>query len=246
MVDSFVAPLEKVNVNLPQAVAPSAAGKNDGMPAGKATLDPTGVARVLLSGPEDFKREDTRRPNLEALWAGVTGAIGDGKPAAAFDKSAVPASFEDVAAHVFAGPTHSRGLSAITLTLAQNPNSIDTEELDRSEAVFVFAAVAPGEMSPTAPGPTFRLVAPPGFDAGVKRTIDKLLFFGGNVVSVDTTAPPQAGTVFYVPDDVLRQSAASTNGIFGTFTFGTPTERIEGVDLTVVLGTDYLKTAATS
>ena len=52
--------------------------------------------------------------------------------------------------------------------------------------------------------------------------------------------------MFYVPDDVLRVDAESTNLILGDFTFGTPTERIDGVDITVVLGTDYLSKAALS
>ena len=40
--------------------------------------------------------------------------------------------------------------------------------------------------------------------------------------------------------------AQQTDGIFGEITFGDPTERIDGVDITVLLGTDFLDKVATS
>jgi hypothetical protein len=86
----------------------------------------------------------------------------------------------------------------------------------------------------------FRIEAPPGYDAAVKRTLDALLFLGGNVVSVDQTIAPRAETVFLVPDDIDRAGAEATSGIFGSITYEPPTVRIQGVDITVVLGTDYL------
>jgi hypothetical protein len=113
--------------------------------------------------------------------------------------------------------------------------------LDRADAVFVFASIAPGSMSGPAAGLLFRLEAPPGYDAEVKRTVEVLLYFGGNVVSVDSTIAPRPDTVFIVPDEVNRDEAEATNGIFGDFSFVEPQVRIDGVDLTVVLGTEYLE-----
>jgi hypothetical protein len=113
--------------------------------------------------------------------------------------------------------------------------------LDRADAVFVFASIAPGSMSGPAAGLLFRLEAPPGYDAEVKRTVEVLLYFGGNVVSIDSTIAPRPDTVFIVPDEVNRDEAEATNGIFGDFSFVEPQVRIDGVDLTVVLGTEYLE-----
>jgi hypothetical protein len=113
--------------------------------------------------------------------------------------------------------------------------------LDRADAVFVFASIAPCLMSGPAAGLLFRLEAPPGYDAEVKRTVEVLLYFGGNVVSVDSTIAPRPDTVFIVPDEVNRDEAEATNGIFGDFSFVEPQVRIDGVDLTVVLGTEYLE-----
>jgi hypothetical protein len=76
----------------------------------------------------------------------------------------------------------------------------------------------------------------------VKLTIDKILFIGANVVSVDTSAPPRPDTVFLVPNDADRNRAQLADGIFGTIVFEDPTVRIDGIDVTLVLGTDYLST----
>jgi hypothetical protein len=71
-----------------------------------------------------------------------------------------------------------------------------------------------------------------------------LLYLGANIVSIDTNAAPRPDTVFLVPDEVNRDEAMQTNGIFGSVSFEDPTVRIDGVDLTVVLGTDYLERAS--
>ena len=67
-----------------------------------------------------------------------------------------------------------------------------------------------------------------------------LLVVQANVVSIDTTASPVEGTVLYVPDDFMIPDAKLTADFFGEVEFGTPTERIDGVDITVVMGTTYL------
>jgi hypothetical protein len=135
-----------------------------------------------------------------------------------------------------------RGLSATPLTGDANPDDLDVEEIPRAETLLVFGSIAPGSVSPSSAGLVFRLEAPPGYVAEVQRTIAKLLFLGGIVVSVDMTKDPQPNTVFIVPDEINRAEAGATNMIFGDFTFQEPTERVDGVDLTVILGTDYLST----
>jgi hypothetical protein len=240
----FLTPLAPFPVELSNG-EPAAPG-HDSVPAGLGAIDAVQAARMLTSSPKPGQLEAVRRSDVESVWAGVVSAVGHGHNTADVTATVAPTSFDELAARLFAGVTQTRGLTVQELTPPQNPTHIDVEQLDRSEAVFVFASICPGAMSPTADGPTFRLVAPPGYDAAVKRTIEKLLYFGGNIVSVDTTASPQPDTVFYVPDDIVRVDAESTNLIFGDFTFGTPTERIDGIDLTVVLGTDYLSKAALS
>ena len=245
-VAALLAPLAPITVDLPAQVP--ADGAIASIPAGSSQLTAEQAARVLTAKPaaDGTGLEASRRPNVEATWVGVVAAVGGGKPTTNIDLAVPPTTLADMSARLFSGTVQTRGLTAQPLTAAQNPTGVDVEQLDRSEEVFVFASIAPGAMSPAAIGPTFRLVAPPGYDAAVKATIGKLLFFQANVVSVDTTAPVRADTIFYVPDDIVRTEAQQTDGIFGAITFGDPTERIDGVDITVLLGTDFLDKVATS
>jgi hypothetical protein len=207
--------------------------------AGATELDAATAAAVLTT-TAGGQPESTRRPNLDALWSGIAAAVGAGSGAVA--PATPPTSFDDYMVRWFAGPVQTRGLSATPLTGDANPENLDVEEIPRAETLLVFGSIAPDAVSPSSPGLVFRLEAPPGYVAEVQRTIAKLLFLGGIVVSVDMTRQPQPNTVFIVPDEINRAEAGTTNMIFGDFTFEEPTERIDGVDLTVILGTDYLST----
>lgn len=231
-------PFEPIHVDLP--VGAPADDAHDAIPAGESELDAAGAAHVLTALPADGELEVSRRHDIEALWVGVVTAVGDGAVDGPVDAAATPTSFTEVATHLFAGTTQTRGLSAQALTAEQNPTGIDVEQVDRAEAVFVFASISPGAVFAVAEGPRIRLVAPPGYDPQVKRTIEVLLVVQANVVSVDTTAEPVEGTVFYVPDDFMMNDATLTADFFGEVEFGSPTERIDGVDITVVMGTTYL------
>jgi len=222
---------------------------------GAVELDAAGAAALLTAVPADGAEggEISRTGDVAALWSAVAAAIGEGDPqrapatttaatsAGGFAVAAVPAGIEQFVDQLAAGPVRARGLPARALAGSENPDDLDVVELDGAEALFVFASVAPGSVSGTADGLYIRLEAPAGYDAAVKRTIERLLFVGGNIVSVDTTVEPRSGTVMSVPDEINRDDAARTNEIFGDFEFVEPTTRIDGVDLTITLGTDYLE-----
>lgn len=239
MASTFLSTLQPLTVSLQRDAEIVIDGDDVTLEAGAIELDGPQAAAVL-TGTAPSGREALRRGNVEAVWAAVAVAVGEGRSADGQALDQPPSTFDELVARLFAGPVQSRGLSAQELTDAQNPTSLDVEQVDRSEAVFVFSSIAPGAVTSPAPGLVFRIEAPPGYDAAVKRTIDALLFLGANVVSVDATIEPRPDTVFLVPDAVNRDDAEQANGIFGTVVFEEPTVRIFGVDLTVVLGTDYL------
>jgi hypothetical protein len=234
---TFLSPFEPITVDLTSEVPPVNDGDSPLAP-GTAVVQAATATRVLTAGATD-PGQAGRQGNLDALWAGVAQAVGAGRTVAT-PSEVTPASFDEFTTHLFAAQVQSRGLSAAPLTGSENPSSVDAVQLDRSEAVLVFASIAPGSMSSPAQGPQMRLEAPPGYDEQVKRTIDQLLFLHANVVSVSTTATPQAQTVFLVPDEATRAQVAGTDDVFGEITFGTPKVRIDGVDVTIQLGTDYL------
>ncbi|MGD9997155.1 MAG: hypothetical protein AB7L17_22400 [Ilumatobacteraceae bacterium] len=236
-VTSFLTPFEPITVTLTTEI-PAAQEGDSPLSPGTAVLQAATATRVLTAGATD-PVQASRQGNLDAVWVGVAQAIGTGRTVAT-PSDTPPADFDEFTTRLFAAPVQTRGLSAVALTGSENPTSVDVVQVDRSEAVLVFASIAPGSMSAPAQGPLIRLEAPPGYDEQVKLTIDQLLFLHANVVSVSTTAEPQAKTIFLVPDEATRAQVATTDEMFGQITFGNPQVRIDGVDVTIQLGTDYL------
>jgi hypothetical protein len=239
---AFLTPFEPFTISLTSDVVTETAEGDDPdvLRAGTVVLPAKDAAKVLISGA-GLGDESSRKGNHEALWAGFVTAVGGGR-GTTLPTAVPPASIEEFTARLVAGPVASRGLSTFALTEEQNPSGLDVVQLDQSEAVFVFGSVAPGSMSGPKLGPNFRVEAPPGYDLQVKLTIDKILFIGANVLSVDTSATPRADTVFLVPNEADRIRAQVADEIFGTIVFEDPVERIDGIDVTLVLGTDYLST----
>ncbi|MEK7422721.1 MAG: hypothetical protein AAB131_02655 [Actinomycetota bacterium] len=242
----FLLAYEPFTVDLATEVSNGSTGEADSIAAGTVVLDAANAAKVLTYGA-GIGEETIRKANLEALWVGVAAAVGTGQPVASAVPGTAqpPVSFDDFVNRLFSSSVQSRGLSTVALTAAQNPDELDIVQLDRSEAVFVFASIAPGSMSAPGLGPIIRVEAPSGYDLQVKLTLDKLLFLAANVVSVDTSSAPQPDTIFFVPDEANRIRAQTTDVIFGEIVFGEPTVRVSGVDVTIVLGIDYLESVET-
>lgn len=207
--------------------------------AGTSLLDARTTASVLTAGA-GRGIESERAANAEAVWQAFSVKVGAGRPPTT-PLAGGPADFAGLLASVEAGPVASRGIGTNELTADQNPDGLDVIEIDQSEAVFVFGSICPVQVSAPKPGLLMRVVAPPGYEAEVLRTIDKILYVGANVVSVSLDGPPRSETVFLVADEANRERLAVADGIFGTINIEKPDVRIEGVDVTIELGTDYLE-----
>jgi hypothetical protein len=206
-------------------------------PAGEVSLSASQVATVLTAHSRT-QTESDRRPNVEAVWSAIAAAVGKGVGAAS---SGAPASFTALAAQVMAGPVGARGLPARTLPRSEVPVGKDIEELDRAEAVYVFATIAPSNMSAPSNGLVFRVEAPPGHADKVKYTVSALLYLGANVQWVYEKGPEQATTKVYLADKNLEDDALGAEGLFGTdFEQLDSTYRIEGIDVILQLGTSFL------
>ena len=212
----------------------------DVLRAGTVVLPAKDAAKVLISGAGQGD-ESSRKGNHEALWAGFVSAVGGGR-GTTLPTAVPPASIEEFTARLVAGPVASRGLSTIRAHRGAEPDR-DRRGAARPERgrVRVRQRGARINVGPKL-GPNFRVEAPPGYDLQVKLTIVKILFIGANVLSVDTSATPRADTVFLVPNEADRIRAQVADEIFGTIVFEDPVERIDGIDVTLVLGTDYLST----
>ena len=233
---AFLGNLPSVTVDLPRDVLGT-----DGAvlhPRGKTELSAAQVAEILTT-KSPTQQERLRRPNIDALWAAMAPAIGDGLQGLTLSASA-PTTFAELATRLMAGRVASRGLVARAIVGDRNPDGLDIEALDRPDTVLVFASIAPAQMSRPGNGFSFRVEAPPGYDAQVRKTLAILLSSGSNVVSVDLSATPKAETTLLIYDRVLAAAEPSTNEVFGTVTMKTPDIRLAGVDETISLGTDYL------
>jgi hypothetical protein len=233
---SFLGGLPSIQVDLPRDVL----GADDAVlfPKGPASLSAAQAAQILTTR-SPTQREGLRRPNIDAVWAGIAAAVGTGRQGQTLS-GAAPTTFAELATRLMAGPISSRGLLTRPVGTDRNPEGLDVEALDQLDTVLVFASIAPASMTRPASGQSFRIEAPPGFDQQVRKTIGILLAFGGNVVSVDLNAPPRPDTVFRIYDPVIAAAEPTDNAVFGTITVEVPDVRLGGVDETVVLGTTYL------
>ncbi|MGZ4793386.1 MAG: hypothetical protein ACXWBO_16145 [Ilumatobacteraceae bacterium] len=234
---TFLTGFPSLSIDLPRDVL----GPNDAVlfPKGATTLKPAQIAEIMTTkSPTEHER--LRRTNLEALWAGISAAIGSGRQGLTLS-AAAPTTFAELANRLMAGTVASRGLLTRAVDVAQNPDKLDVEELDKPDTVLVFASIAPASMSRPGGGLSYRVEAPPGYDAQVRKTIAILLAADGNVVSVDLRAKPQAKTTLSIYDKEMAAVEPTSNTVFGSVTVQTPDVRLAGVDETITLGTDYLK-----
>jgi hypothetical protein len=233
---AFLGGLPSVTVDLPRDVI----GADDKVlyPKGSTELSTSQMAEILTTNAPTAA-ERLRRPNVDAVWAAIASAMGTGRQGQILS-AASPTNFVDTAARLMAGSIASRGLVARPIPTERNPDQLDIEALDRPDTVLVFASIAPAQMSRPGTGLTYRLEAPPGYDAQVRKTIALLLSSDGNVVSVELGIQPAAQTVFQIYDSEIAAAEPTDSPVFGKITIKTPDFRLAGVDETISLGTDYL------
>jgi hypothetical protein len=233
---AFLGTLPALQVTLPRDVLGS--DETAIYAKGPAVLTATQAAQIITSNSPS-ESEPLRQPNIDALWSGIVGAVGTGRTGQTLSAS-TPTTFDELAARLMAGPVGSRGLVARALEAERNPEGLDVEGLDRTDTILVFASIAPAQMTRPAPGLSYRLEAPPGYDQQVRKTIGILLSFDNNVVSVDLNAEPREETTYLMYDSALAEAEPTENAVFGTITIETPDVRLGGVDVTISLGTTYL------
>jgi len=193
-----------------------------------------------LNAQAEGQTDAERRGNVQALFAGVAESIGPGRTTV--DATAPIVTIGDVVSRLFAAPVAARGLPGSPIAAADNPDGLDAETLPRSDAIFVLASIAPGSMTAPSPDLVFRVEAPPGYEARVSFAVRALLFLGGNVVSVyiSDSVEVHPEVRLYIDNPNLIEKVQSANELFGNTVTLTPDKPIEGIDVIVQLGTDFL------
>ena len=241
-VEAVLAPVSPVKLTLPADVLDG----NDEVPlftAGENSLSAAQVTDVLTAVADD-QADVERSANIDAVWMGVAESVGAGRTAP--DLTLAPSDVASLIAQVFAAPTGARALPAAPTDASENPEGLDVVTLDRAEAVFTLASIAPASMTTPSPGLVFRIEAPPGYEARVRVAVAAVLFLGGNVKSVYLDAPVNPETRLYLSDASLADQAESNNAYFGATQTLTAEVPIEGIDVVLQLGTEFLDAEGTA
>ncbi len=237
--ESLLRPVAPLTATLSADVKNSTGSRTEVLfPAGTISLSAPQAASVLVATATDQRSID-RRSNIDAIWSGVASEVGSGVTTP--DVMLPVSSVDDLMTRLFAAPVASRGLSAVPVAADANPDDKDVETLALGEAIFVLASIAPASMSAPAPGLVYRIEAPPGYEDRVKFAVNAILYLHGNVVSVYLGGDVREATRFYVNDPRLAVEAKQSNALFGITEILTPDVPIEGIDVILQLGTDFLK-----
>lgn len=238
--EALLAPIAPVTADFPADVEGIANGSTVTLfDAGSNSLSAAQVVQVL-NARTDNQRETDRRPASSAVWAGVATAVGEGRTTADATAPDVLPTMDAFLQRLFAGRLEVRTLPTTTVPATENPDRKDVETVDRAEAIFILASVAPGAMTAPSPDLTFRVEAPPGYEDRVKFAVRAILYLGANVVSVYLGAEEHPETRYYIDDPNLVTKAENTNALFGNTVNLIPDNPTEGVDVVLQLGTDFL------
>jgi hypothetical protein len=233
-------PVSPIGVDLPTEVQTTDKSQTVSLfPRGEVSMSAAEAVQAL-NARTDQQSQRSRVPVVDAVWAGVATSVGKGRTEV--KASTTPTSLPDLMNRLFAGPVASRGLPANRLPTGQSQGK-DVDELDRPEAVTVFAIVAPSAMSAPASGLVYRIVAPPGYVSQVKYAVKLLLYLNANVQSISLDGPKQAQTVMMFATPSIEKDALNAQHIFGDAVSQPPKELYAGVDVVLQLGTSFLDKA---
>lgn len=237
---TLLAPVAPIPVDLPATVVDDRNGSTKVLfQRGQRSLGAADAVEVLAATSTTVS-EAARTPNLEAVWAGVAKSVGQGRAAGALSPTVT--TFDELVAHLLAGPLSTRGLPLGTFP-ADVPNigDADIAPLDRAKEIVVFASIAPGSMSRPADGLAVRIVAPPGSEARVEQAVAVFLYAGDNVAWIDLTGQSEPSGKVFAYDESYKPHFEDLRPFVGPFSFATPDSQPDGIDATVELGTDFLQ-----
>lgn len=221
--------------------------------AGEQVLSPGQMAEALMAAPVGA-RESERLPIHEAVWSAIAGTAAGGSgttvdgTASTVSTEAPPAGTAEPTdlltyfAQMRSGEMRHWQLSAELITdPARNPAGLDLYALDGAEVIMVMASVIPSAVSISSNNVTF-LVDSPFEDVSVTReAVLRLAYLGANVILVrESSEAPQAKTVVYFNDDLVRAGLEEYPTYLGPIEFARTDEVIDRVNARIVLGQDFV------
>ena len=220
--------------------------------AGVNEFSPLQAAQVLAAR-DISQMESARLPNVKATWDAIVASVGSGSIGAVPtvvipDVGAqTPLDMPAFMSALFAGPIKVWQFASERVTNTEaNPQDIDVYGYNAGEVVMVMASVAPSAMVAVLPTLSVQIDSPYADIEVTKEATFRMLYMGTNVIlvrQVSSTPPPI--TIIKYADEMDRAMAEPLTTMFGEIVFEKATERVEGIDVQVILGDSFVNFLAT-
>ena len=217
--------------------------------AEKGTVDLTPMEMSAVLAARDISGDEAGRyPSIKATWEGISAAVGSGRPGAVPavvipDVGAQsPADMPAFMSALFAGPINIWQIDTERIIDAErNPKDIDVYRYNAGEVVMVMASVAPSAMVAVLPTLTVQVDSPFDDSTVTQDSVFRILYMGTNVVLVRVVASvPPPVTIIRYSDEMDRAIAEPLTTMLGEVVFEKATERVDGVDIQIVLGDSFV------
>ena len=219
--------------------------------SGPTTVTPDKIAAGLVASQVGLD-EFTRFAAVKSLWTAVSRA---GAVVEQTDSSVVPTTevegdpsteplttVEEYVAAMLTGRIDVWQFNATRITDAQrNPNAVDLYSLDGGEVLMVMASVAPSAMRLVSNNLTVMVDVPFNSSTYAQEVVTRLAYAGANVALVrQISESPAEKTIAYVNDSIARAEVETYVGLIGSIEIVETLERIEGVNVRIVLGNEFV------
>ncbi len=257
--EALLPDVESLQLDLPDDVIDTEGGGGLISEAGPQTFA-VGELVTILAAVDDDAESDGSHANDVAVWEALaqTAPISVPPEPVALDadgRPIAPDTVGELVERLWQGEVAVRNLLLGSLDGIENPTEVDVVLIDRRDSTLVFAQVSPALVSTPNTGLKARIVAnftddelleSAGlYDSSSEVTIEligRLLFLGGNIVSVETAgtgAPPR--TIIEVRDESqVEETIDAAETLLGGADVRVATTVIEGVDVQITLGMSYL------
>ena len=221
-------------------------------PGGPVVLDADAAAAVLTASRSSVADRGEYMALVDAIWDAFGEQVGPGFSAPG-DDGAEATSLDPLMDRLTAGPIGVRSPLFRVPERIDNPRQVDAVILDDAELALIFGQIAPARV--TAPNPSFNFrvesnfsdeqLAPYGVNNAdlAREVIEILLFLQSNVISVQTsdTGAPRTTVGLVARDAAVETLTDNWSVVFGAIDLQPTAEVIAQVDVTVVLGEEYLE-----
>jgi len=258
--DAMLPDIDALQLVLPTDVIDTRGGGGLISTAGQQTFTSTELTTILTAIDDDAEVDESHANDV-AVWEALAALAPVQVPPepVALDevgRPIPPVSVGELIDRLWQGEVAVRDLLLAPIDDTENPTDVDVVLIDRRDSTLVFAQVSPALVSTPNTGLKARIVAnftedeleaSDGlYDSPSEVAIEligRLLFLGGNVVSVETaeTGVPELTLIEVLDESQLEETIAAAETLLGGAEVRVATTVLEGVDVRITLGMSYLE-----